>query len=157
MKRIVADVYQCSGCRLCEAVCSFAHESLFGSSGSRITVFKEDAFGFDLPVVCWHCRRCVPMENCPSKALERDVNGLVFANEERCIGCGKCVETCPSGAIKLHPQRQTPLICDLCDGKPVCISRCPTKALSFSETRMQRPKPSNKVLRETLRKWRIVA
>lgn len=156
MKRIIVDVDRCSGCRLCEAVCSFAHENLFGPSASRITVVKEDAFGFDLPVMCWHCSRCPPMETCPSKALKRNPEGLIYASEE-CIGCGKCVETCPFGAIKLHPERHTPLICDQCGGKPICVRKCPTKALTYSETNVQRPKLPVKVLEETLRKWRIIA
>ncbi|MGA2766914.1 MAG: 4Fe-4S dicluster domain-containing protein [Candidatus Bathyarchaeia archaeon] len=156
MKRIIVDVDRCSGCRLCEAVCSFAHENLFGSSASRITVVKDDAFGFDLPVMCWHCSRCLPMETCPSKALKRNPEGLIYASEE-CIGCGKCVETCLVGAIKLHPERHTPLICDQCGGKPICVRKCPTKALTYSETNVQRPKLPVKVLEETLRKWRIIA
>jgi Fe-S-cluster-containing hydrogenase component 2 len=157
MKRIIVDVDRCSGCRLCEAVCSFAHENLFGSSASRITVVKEDAFGFDMPVVCWHCRRCLPLETCPSKALKRRSDGLVYADEERCIGCGKCVKACPVGAIKLHPERNTPLVCDQCGGKPFCVEKCPTKALAYLETRLQRPRLPSKVLDETLRKWRTVA
>jgi carbon-monoxide dehydrogenase iron sulfur subunit len=157
MKRIVVDVDRCSGCRLCEAVCSFAHENMFGSSASRITVLKEDAFGFDLPVTCWHCSRCLAIESCPSKALDRNPEGLVYVKGEKCIGCGKCVEACCVGAIKLHPERHTPLICDLCGGKPLCVRKCPTKALAYSETRMQRPELPDKVLEETLRKWGIVA
>jgi carbon-monoxide dehydrogenase iron sulfur subunit len=157
MKRIIVDVDRCSGCRMCEAVCSFAHENLFASSASRMTVVKEDVFGFDLPVMCWHCRHCLPMETCPSKALKRDLRGLVYVNGEECSGCGKCVKACRIGAIKLHPERHTPLICDQCDGKPLCVTKCPTRALTYSETRMQRPKLPSRILEETLRKWRIVA
>jgi carbon-monoxide dehydrogenase iron sulfur subunit len=157
MKRIIVNVDECSGCRLCEAVCSFAHENLFGSSASRITVLKEDAFGFDLPVVCWHCRHCLPIKTCPSKALKRNPQGLVYLNEEECIGCGKCVEACPVGAIKLHPARHTPLICDQCGGKPLCVRKCPTEALTYSETNRHRPKLPSRLLEETLRKWRIIA
>lgn len=157
MKRIIVDVDRCSGCRMCEAVCAFAHENLFASSASRMTVVKEDVFGFDLPVMCWHCRHCLPMETCPSKALKRNLQGLVYVNEEECSGCGKCVKACRVGAIKLHPERHTPLICDQCNGKPLCVTKCPTRALTYSETRIQRPKLPSRVLEETLRKWRIVA
>jgi carbon-monoxide dehydrogenase iron sulfur subunit len=150
------EVARCSGCRLCEVVCSFAHENLFGTSFSRMNFVKEDVWGVDFPVICWHCRRCLPMENCPSKALRRNSEGLIHVNEE-CIGCGKCVEACSAGAIKLHPQRHTPLICDQCDGKPLCVRKCPTKALAYSETSVQRPKLPSEVLEKTLRKWRIVA
>lgn len=157
MKRIVVDVDRCSGCRLCEMVCSFIHENSFSSSASRITVLKEDGFGFDLPVACWHCSRCLPMETCPEKALKRSTQGLIYVSEEECVSCGKCVEACPVGAIRLHPEKHTPLICDQCRGKPLCVKKCPTKALTYAETRIERPEPPDKVLEETLRKWRIVA
>jgi carbon-monoxide dehydrogenase iron sulfur subunit len=157
MKRIVVDVDRCSGCRMCEAVCSFAHENAFSSSASRITVLKEDAFGFDLPVTCWHCTRCTALQSCPSRALNRNQEGLIQVDEEKCISCGKCVDACRAGAIRLHPERHTPLICDLCKGKLLCVEKCPTKALTYSETATCQPKSSARILEETLRKWRILA
>ncbi|MHA1712328.1 MAG: 4Fe-4S dicluster domain-containing protein [Candidatus Freyarchaeota archaeon] len=157
MKRILANVERCSGCRRCEMVCSFTHENVFSPSISRITVIKEDIFGFDLPIVCWHCDPCSAEETCPTEALERGGEGLILVNEEKCTGCGKCLETCAIGAIKLHPERNTPLICDQCNGKPLCVEKCPTKALIYVETEMQQPKPPNQVLKETLRRWGILA
>ena len=157
MKRILVNVDRCSGCRLCELACSFKHEKRFGPSASRITVMKEDGLGFDLPVICWHCDHCKPAESCPANALERNAEGLLFVNEEKCTGCGNCVQLCPSGAIKLHPNKHTPLLCDQCGGRPLCVEKCPTKALTYAETRTQQPKSANKVLKETLRRWRVTA
>ena len=157
MKRILVDVDRCSGCRQCEMVCSFSHENEFGSSISRITVLKEDILGLDLPIICWHCNPCNAMENCPEKALERKEEGLIFVNEEKCIGCGKCLETCIIGVIKLRPERNTPLICDQCGGKPLCVEKCPTKALAYIETEMQQPRLPNQVVEEMLRRWGIIA
>jgi Fe-S-cluster-containing hydrogenase component 2 len=31
-------------------------------------------------------------------------NDLAQVDEKRCIGCGLCVSTCPTGAIVLHPR-----------------------------------------------------
>lgn len=155
MKRIFANADRCSGCRLCEMACSFSHENAFGSSTSRITVVKEDIFGFDLPKVCWHCNPCNAMENCPENALERKL-GLIIVNEDKCVGCGTCSETCIIGAIKLHPERNTPLICNQCGGNPLCVRRCPTKALTYVEIESRQPKSPNRVLEETLRRWGIV-
>jgi len=137
-------------------VCSFNKEDAFGSSFSRITVMKEDNFGLDLPIVCWHCHPCKAMENCPSEALERSKDGLVFSKEEKCVGCGKCLETCIIGAIRLHPERNTPLICNHCGGKPLCVQECPTKALTYMETETQQPKLPNQIIKETLRRWKII-
>jgi carbon-monoxide dehydrogenase iron sulfur subunit len=157
MKRILVNVDRCSGCRLCELTCSFKHEKRFAPSASRMTVMKEDGLGFDLPVICWHCKHCKPAESCPANAMERNAEGLICVDEEKCTGCGSCIELCPSGAIKLHPNKHTPLLCNQCGGRPLCVEKCPTKALTYAETRKQQPKSANKVLEETLRRWRITA
>ena len=155
MKRILVNVDRCSGCRQCEMICSFNHENAFGSSVSRITVMKEDIFGLDLPIVCWHCNPCSATEDCPTEALERSEEGLIFVNEEKCVGGGICSETCTIGAIRLHPKKDTPLICDQCGGKPRCVEKCPTKALTYVEAEKQQPTPLNQIREEALRRWRI--
>jgi len=97
------------------------------------------------------------MESCPAEALERSEEGLVLVNEEKCIGCETCLETCVIGSIKLHPERNTPLICNQCKGKPLCVEKCPTKALTYTETETHQPRSIDQVIKETLRRWRIVA
>ncbi len=155
MKKILVNGDRCSGCRMCELTCSFKHEKGFRPSVSRITVLKEDGLGFDLPVICWHCNHCKPAESCPTKALQRNAEGLICINEEKCTGCGNCTKLCPSGAIKLHPNKRIPLLCDQCGGRPLCIEKCPTKALTYKETRKREPKSPNRVLEETSRRWRV--
>lgn len=157
MKRILVDVNRCSGCRLCEMACSFFHEKKFSSSLSRIRVMKEDIFGFDLPIVCWHCEPCVAMENCPAEAFERNGQGLISVNKEKCTGCGKCLETCIIEAITLLSKTKKPLICDQCGGAPVCVEKCPTKALTYIATDRKQPELPNQILEETLRRWRMIA
>ncbi len=50
------------------------------------------------PEVCQACFTC--LERCQMQALVRD-DGAVALRVERCIGCGLCVSTCPSGALTL--------------------------------------------------------
>ncbi|MDH5495123.1 MAG: 4Fe-4S dicluster domain-containing protein [Candidatus Bathyarchaeota archaeon] len=157
MKRIIADVGRCSGCRLCEMVCSFSKEDAFAPSTSMITVIKEDKFGLDLPIVCWHCNPCNVIENCPQEALERNKEGRIFVKEEKCVGCKECLEACVIGAIKLHPEKNIPQICDQCGGRPLCVQKCPTKALRYIETEEQEPRLPYQVFKETLRRWGISA
>jgi Fe-S-cluster-containing hydrogenase component 2 len=112
-------------------VCSFKHEGLFSSSLSRITVFKEDEFGFDYPVACRQCNICLPTELCPVAALKKN-NGIIQVDYQTCIGCENCVRVCKFTAVKLNEEGK-PIVCDLCEGDPKCVLRCPTGALGFHD------------------------
>lgn len=48
---------------------------------------------------CQICGACDP--RCQMEAITSGARPAVVI-EERCIGCGLCVSTCPSGALKLH-------------------------------------------------------
>ena len=48
---------------------------------------------------------------------------------EKCVGCGKCVSTCPFGALSLINKKATPnASCTMCGA---CVSTCPVQALSL--------------------------
>lgn len=48
---------------------------------------------------------------------------------EKCVGCGKCVSTCPFGALSLVNRKAVPNAnCSMCGA---CVSACPVKALSL--------------------------
>ena len=59
-----------------------------------------------------------------------------YVNEEKCIGCGACVEVCPGNLIKLKSQlgkKKLAFIKNVrdCWGCTSCIKECPKKAISF--------------------------
>jgi len=154
MKKLIADAEKCSGCRLCEMVCSFYHEAKFSPRLTRITVIKEDKYGLDYPVFCHRCDPCPAIATCPPDALSKTEFGVIHVNTEACTGCGACVDACVFDAVKLDKSSK-PLLCDLCGGEPVCVERCPTGALNFinSENGFRRPV---EVFGELLRRWGIV-
>jgi Fe-S-cluster-containing hydrogenase component 2 len=62
-------------------------------------------------VLCDACAVC--QSRCQMDALvdgDDDGDGKVRVDRERCIGCGLCVTTCPSGALRLveNPRRKVP-------------------------------------------------
>ena len=57
--------------------------------------------------LCSNCLAC--LERCQMEALTL-VDGTVALNLERCIGCGLCVSTCPSGALTLARKADPPAI-----------------------------------------------
>jgi indolepyruvate ferredoxin oxidoreductase alpha subunit len=53
-------------------------------------------------------------------------------DEDKCNGCGWCIEACEYGAVTLHPNTRKAIVCDTCKGEPKCVQECPESALTFS-------------------------
>ena len=41
---------------------------------------------------------------CPFKAIEMTAHGLAIVHAELCVGCGKCVPSCPRNLIQFVPR-----------------------------------------------------
>ena len=61
------------------------------------------------------------------------IRNIIKINEEKCIGCGLCVNACKEGAIGLVDGKAKLLREDYCDGLGNCLPACPTNAISFVE------------------------
>jgi indolepyruvate ferredoxin oxidoreductase alpha subunit len=55
-----------------------------------------------------------------------------MVDEDKCDGCGWCIEACEYGAVTLHPTTRKAIVCDTCNGEPKCVLECPDSALTFS-------------------------
>jgi len=98
---------------------------------------------------CMHCSDPVCMIGCPTGAIHRtQAGGSVVINDDSCIGCGTCANSCPYNNIRLveirdlsgapvqdeatgQPIRKATK-CDLCagiPGGPACERACPHGAL----------------------------
>lgn len=61
------------------------------------------------------------------------VRSIIKIDEEECVGCGKCVNTCPNGALELVDGKAR-LVGELrCDGFGICMGECPSGALTIEE------------------------
>jgi heterodisulfide reductase subunit A len=61
-----------------------------------------------------------------------------FVNEEKCSGCGVCVELCPYQALEFLPRdgkRVSHVITALCKGCGTCGAACPSGAISINHYR----------------------
>ena len=56
---------------------------------------------------------------------------IIDIDEEKCTGCGWCIEACEFGSITVHPEKKI-VICDLCEGDPMCVKYCPKDALELT-------------------------
>ena len=91
---------------------------------------------------CLHLGSCSRI--CPFGAIAMEKNGLPLISSELCVGCGKCVENCPKGVLRIFPKKEKPIIacsshsrgrevrkvCKTgCIGCERCVKVCPEGAI----------------------------
>jgi len=146
MKIIYIDPEKCLACRSCKLACAVAHSK----SKDLVTAISEEprpanrvsVIGIDeitAPLQCRHCEDAPCVAICPSGALRKEENGIIFLDAQLCIGCNFCVIVCPFGVLKTNREGKAVIKCDLCRERlekgeePACVYACPTKALKFVE------------------------
>ena len=133
-RRIHFDQLNCTGCRVCELICSLRHTETFNPSRSRIRITMKDEGGECLASRCRQCKKPPCAEVCPVDAIIKDdQTGIIKIDVDTCIGCGECAEACPFGSIFLDPVSDEMIFCDFCGGDPACVNYCVTNALNWSK------------------------
>jgi Fe-S-cluster-containing hydrogenase component 2 len=131
-KFLIADPTKCTGCGVCELVCSASKDKVFNEQMSRIRTVKLEPF-VQTAVACRLCEdpRCVRV--CPRRALtQNSETGVITVNTTKCSSCGwLCVQACEFGAITIHPVKGTAIVCDLCEGDTPCVNLCIPEALKL--------------------------
>lgn len=94
------------------AIFNIQHYSIHDGPGIRTTVFLKGC-----PLRCFWC------QNPESQVIQP----VIFFNAEKCAGCGRCVETCPRGAVRVVEGKSTTNR-DLCRGEGKCAEVCPSEA-----------------------------
>lgn len=61
------------------------------------------------------------------------VRKIIRIDEERCNGCGKCVDACAEGALEVREGKARVIKDLLCDGFGACLGECPQGALTIEE------------------------
>lgn len=129
---LMIDYEKCTGCRLCELVCSVKHEGVSNPTRSRIKIVKWEMEGRFIPMSCQQCESAPCQAVCPVKAISRDENlNRVDIDYDICIGCRICVAVCPFGSITYDTLAKRAIKCDFCDGDPACVKFCETGAIQY--------------------------
>ena len=106
------DEARCVGCGTCAMMCALYHDGEVGPTLSRSRIVR-DPFSYDFSFDV--CQQCVYPEcyfACPLMGKARKIDrrtGIVYADEEECIGCGSCFAACrfdPSRTT-MHPEKRT--------------------------------------------------
>jgi tetrathionate reductase subunit B len=92
----------CIGCQTCSVACKMENLTLPGCS--RTTVKELVDVKWEIGI-CMQCENppCVP--SCPVKATWRNDLGIIVVDQEKCIGCGKCMKACPYQARRINPKK----------------------------------------------------
>ena len=123
--KIKVEKIKCSGCHLCEMVCSLSHLGIINTEKSAIRIRKDDLnTSLSVPVLCHQCKemKCLNGEDV--------MEGL---EKKKFIWHRIRAERCPFDAI--HVFGKEAYHCDLCGRIPQCVKVCTPKAIWLSNTK----------------------
>lgn len=149
-KALVFHWDKCTGCGLCESVCSLVHTQMCNPARSRIRISRTEPQGVYIPMFCQQCEDAPCIEACPTVAIGRSAStGALEIDRDLCSLCEACIAACPFKGIYRDDIAETVIACDLCGGAPNCVRVCETKAIEFVE---KDPAMAQKI-EESLQDW----
>ena len=111
------DLASCIGCKTCQVACKDRRDiQVAGPRLRRVDTFECGTYPevamFHLNLSCNHCESPACVANCPTGAMYKDDDGTVQHDDEACIGCQTCVNSCPYGAPQFIEEDKIVQKCD---------------------------------------------
>lgn len=105
----VGNVEKCVARVFCNATCSdktnkFVYKGIDDCNAAAMLFNGMNACNYS----CLGLLSCQKV--CENNAISINENGNIFVDENKCIGCGKCVAVCPHKVIKLVPYDQSYIV-----------------------------------------------
>jgi NAD-dependent dihydropyrimidine dehydrogenase PreA subunit len=57
----------------------------------------------------------------------------IEVDQEKCIGCGECVDVCPVDVYEMQDEKSVPVNVEECIGCESCIEVCEQEAITVTE------------------------
>jgi Fe-S-cluster-containing dehydrogenase component len=154
------DATKCIGCRACQGACRDGFDmpaTPDGPNGDGLydqptdlsstcpciiqEYHSEDGEEWSfMKRQCMHCLDPGCASACLVNALERQPDGRVTYDVDKCIGCRYCMVACPFDVPTFEYEKAVPAIrkCTFCfgteeEGIPRCVAACPTEAVKFGK------------------------
>lgn len=151
MTGFLLDLNRCVGCGACVLACRIENDLPEGVAWRRILTLNLRRAGsgptYHFSLACHHCDDPPCARGCPSGALTKRPDGIVFLNEDLCLGCRYCEMACPFGAPAFDSVAKVMTKCHLCAPRqarglpPACTQACPTGALRCAPDLADAPDP----------------
>jgi len=143
---IVIDLDRCIGCRGgCQVACKTEHKIALGESRSKLyTMGPTGSFPrlqmYFMAVMCQQCENPSCVKVCTTGACYKDKNdGVVYIDQERCIGCQSCKRACPYDVPIFNKEMQVADKCNICSDlrkvgeNPACVKNCSGSAILYGD------------------------
>jgi len=95
---MVIDLSKCVRCYSCIAACRIEHFLPMGVSWPRLMALDKEGCGpmvTTYSVRCNQCQNAPCVEVCPTGANQKRADGIVWVDQNKCVGCRYCVVACP--------------------------------------------------------------
>jgi Fe-S-cluster-containing dehydrogenase component len=95
---MVVNLAKCTRCHACIAACRIEHFLPLGMTWPRLIAYETNIPGQELttlPVRCNQCKEAPCVEVCPAEATKKRPDGIVYVDNNICVGCRYCVIACP--------------------------------------------------------------
>ncbi len=139
----ITNIDRCVGCNACEIACKAFYGLEPDMKRRKVLTLDDKVTGESLRAhlsySCNHCDKPACTEACPTGAMtKREEDGIVFVDQEVCIGCKACLEACPYDSPTFNSVTNKMDKCDLCfhgptGSKPICVASCPMDALAKAD------------------------
>lgn len=135
---LVVNEAKCTGCQRCEINCTLANDGVCSTYISRVKVGRNlHIHGKDgmyngnftyFPDTCRQCQEPACGKACPQGAIYANDKGIKMVDQDKCVGCGACVEACPWHMPTVNPETHKSSKCIACGA---CVAGCPSGALAI--------------------------
>ncbi len=139
---IVLDQERCISCHACEVHCQMKNQAPPDARLGKLVALgpvlqKGKPRMLNMFMPCFHCERPWCVAACPTGAMIRREDGIVYLQDDLCVGCKACIRACPWQIPQWNDSTGRAMKCDFCRDridageKPACVAGCTSHALSF--------------------------